>query len=150
MMMGVLVQLRGKNKRGRDLGGGGGGRAGQQKKEAVASATASIFSINNGQHPARFPLSRDRRDRVPLFIRRARGRVGVYRDHDLVWTCRDRHSTDGAGPEHSRGNNRFISILAGRSFLLEIILAIRAALGSGRISRRFYSTISFQSYKIDS
>src|SRR2546428_545219 len=79
----------------------------------------------------------------------SRGRVGVYRDHDLVWTCRDRHSTDGAGPEHSRGNDRFISILAGRSFLLEIILAIRAALGSGRISRRLYPTLGFNSKNLN-
>src|SRR5205807_3171000 len=99
--------------------------------------------------PVRSSMTLDRRYRVSLFIRRARGRVGLYRDHDLVWTCRDRHSTDGARPEHSRGNNRFISILAGRSFLLEIILAIRAALGSGRISRRLYPTISFNSKNLD-
>jgi len=84
-------------------------------------------------------LSRHRRDRVPLFIRRARRRFRIYRDHDFVWTCRDRYSTDGARPEYFGGNDRFISILAGRSFLLEIILAVRAALNSRGVFRRLSS-----------
>src|SRR5439155_538251 len=104
----------------------------------------------------RIPI--DRIMRVLKKIRRLLARESVrvrrvsrlnFRGHDLVWTCRDRHSTDGAGPEHSRGNNRFISVLAGRSFLLEIILAIRAALGSGRISRRLYPTLGFNSKNLN-
>jgi len=86
--------------------------------------------------------SRDRGDRVSLFVRRARGRVGLHRDHDSVWTSDDGHSTDRARLEHFSSDDRFIPILAGWIFFLETFLAIRTALRSRCIFRRLSSTFS--------
>src|SRR5206468_11930238 len=44
-------------------------------------------------------------------------------------------------PQHVGGVNRCISFLAGRSFLVEIVLAIRAALHSGGVCRRLFAAV---------
>ena len=91
----------------------------------------------NGQHESDLPFSGNRRHRVPLLLRRSRGRIRLHRGDDASSDS----STATIRPTALVLNilvahHRVFSILAGRSFLMEIILAVRAPFRSGCLLRR--------------
>src|SRR5437016_5806673 len=89
----------------------------------------------NGHSAPYFAFPRYRRHRVPLFLRRSRRRVRLHRGDDAVRPRNHNHPPNRAGFEHSRCDHRVVSVLASRTFLMEIILAIRAPLSSGCLLR---------------
>ena len=64
------------------------------------------------------------------------GASGYIATMTLFGLATDNHSADSACPEHPGRDHRIVSILAGRPFFLEIILAFCAAVGSSSLSRR--------------
>src|SRR5438105_6594546 len=92
-----------------------------------------------GHGASGFPPRRNYARRVPLLLGRACRRIRLHRGHDLVWVERHLHSADRARPQHSRGCDRFVSILAGRIFFLAAFLAVRAALDPHGLFRRLPS-----------
>src|SRR5205085_9483625 len=92
-----------------------------------------------GHGASGFPSRRNYARRVPLLLGRACRRIRLHRGHDLVRVERHLHSADRARPQHSRGRDRFVSILAGRIFFLAAFLAVRAALDPRGLFRRLPS-----------
>ena len=106
----------------------------------------SSFRGHDAAHPS---FSRDRTDRVSLFIGRPRRCVGLHRDDDLVRNRANRYPSDGAGAEHSCSVNRHVSILACRALLVETVLAVCAAFHSGSVSRWLLAAFGFDSENSD-
>src|SRR5262249_29441286 len=97
----------------------------------------------DGSHDAYSSWLHNCADRVSLLLSRTCRRLGLHRPDDAVRLRTDDHSADRARPEHSGRDDRLLSILAGRPFLLEIILAVRAAFSSRGVSRRLHPAIGF-------
>src|SRR4030095_6875618 len=109
-----------------------------------------LFALNrHGSNNFQSSLPRDRSCRVSLFFRRTRQRVRLHRDDDFVWNCCDHASTNSISAEYPRRHNRLISILAGRTFFLEIILAVPASVCSSGLFRRVSPSVRFDSANSD-
>ena len=98
----------------------------------------------NGLRTSHFSVFGDWRYRLPLFIRRSRGRFRLHRGDDPPRTVDRNHPADRIGIEHPGCADRVFSILAGRSFLKEIILAVRASFGS-----RLPTSAAISSYQLE-
>src|SRR6476646_2749527 len=96
-----------------------------------------LLRSDDSRHDASHSASRwDHARRVPLFLRRPRGRLRLHRGDDALRINRDLHPPDRAHPEHPGRDHWFVSILASRIFFMAALLAVRAALDSGGLSRR--------------
>src|SRR6266478_358921 len=109
---------------------------------SIRDVSTSLDMTKNGQHESDLPFSGDWGHRVPLLLCRARGRVRLHRGDDLVRTVDRNHPADRTGTEHPGRAHRVVSILAGRAFLMEIILAVRSPFCSGCLLRRLSPVIS--------
>ena len=103
---------------------------------SIRDVSTSLDMTKNGQHESDLPFSGNRRHRVPLLLRRPRRRVRLHRRDDAVRARSHYHPADCVGTEHSGCAHRVFSILAGRPFLMEIILAVRAPFHPGCLLRR--------------
>src|SRR5437899_57602 len=99
----------------------------------IRDVSTSLEMTKNGLRTFNFSVFGDRRYRLPLFIRRSRGRFRLHRGDDLVRTVDRNHSAHCAGIEHPGCAHRVFSILARRTFLMEIILAFRFPFLSGSL-----------------
>src|SRR6478672_6644644 len=97
---------------------------------SIRDVSTSLDMTMNGQHESDLPFSGNRRHRVPLLLRGARGRFRLHRGDDPPRTVDRNHPADRIGIEHPGCADRVFSVLAGRSFLMEIILAVRTSFGS--------------------
>src|SRR5438046_5185010 len=98
----------------------------------------------DGLRASRFAFPRRRVDRVPLFISGPCRCIGLHRDYDAVRARADDYSSDCAGAQHSGCVHWRVPILARRTFRMEIILAVRAAIDSGRVFWRPPATVDFR------
>src|SRR5438067_7886439 len=103
---------------------------------SIRDVSTSLDMTKNGQHESDLPFSGNRRHRVPLLLRRPRRRVRLHRRDDAVRARNHYHPADCVGTEHPGCAHRVFSILAGRAFLMEIILAVRSPFCSGCLLRR--------------
>lgn len=88
-------------------------------------------SVIRGHDTSRPSFSRNRPDRVPVFIGRSRRCIGLHRDDDAVRNSTNGHSSDGACAQHSGRFHWHVPVLARRILFVEIILAVRIAFHSG-------------------
>src|SRR5947209_4901454 len=107
------------------------------------------FGSDNGVLTFCSALFSNRRDRVSLFVRRSRWRIRLHRYHDAVRYRAADHSPLSFGPEHFSRDHRLVPILAGWTFFMEIVLAIRAAFDSGGLPRRLRATFSGSPANLD-
>src|SRR6266568_9015661 len=96
----------------------------------------SLDITNDGRRASHFSFLVDRRHRLPLFLRRSRRCVRLHRRDDAVRGRNHNHPANRVGTEHSGCDDRVFSVLASRTFLMEIILAVRASFRSGCLLRR--------------
>src|SRR5207244_5290323 len=105
---------------------------------SIRDVSTSLDMTMNGQLESDRPFSGKRRHRVPLLLRGARGRFRLHRGDDPPRTVDRNHPADRIGTEHPGCADRVFSVLAGRSFLMEIILAVRAPFPPGCLLRRLF------------
>src|SRR5439155_22208574 len=95
----------------------------------------------HGRHASDFGFPCGWPDRLSLLFGRSCRRLWLHRRDDVVWSGSDNHSTDGARSEYFGRFHWRISILAGWTFYLEIVLAVRAAFDSSCLSWRLSPTV---------
>jgi hypothetical protein len=79
---------------------------------SIRDVSTSLDMTMNGQHESDLPFSGNRRHRVPLLLRRPRGRVRLHRRDDAVRARNHYHPADRIGTEHPGCADRVFSILA--------------------------------------
>src|SRR5947207_13763473 len=103
---------------------------------SIRDVSTSLDMTMNGQHESDLPFSGNRRHRVPLFLRRPRGRVRLHRGDDALRARNRNHPADGIAIKHPGCAHPVFSILASRTVLMEIIFSVRAPFRSGCLLRR--------------
>ncbi len=64
----------------------------------IRDVSTPLDMTQDGHDASRSSVSRNRIDRVSLFVGRSRWRIGLYRDDDTLRACADSHSSDCACP----------------------------------------------------
>src|SRR6266576_5998098 len=100
----------------------------------------SSFGGHDTSHPS-FP--RHRSNRITLLVGRSCRCLRLHRNDDVVWNRAHRHSSNGACAQHFGCVHRHVPVLARRLLLVEPLLAVRAALHSGSVSRWLFAAICF-------